>query len=108
MTNVIEELRAILRGRGNYFGLAEVKGVFETLDGWIRHKLRCILWRQWKRPFTRAKNLMKRDLGEERAWNPATSGRGPWWNSGDSHMNKAILKHFFDRLGLVSLLGIVR
>ena len=108
LTKVIEELRPILRGWGNYFHLAEVKGVFEALDGWIRRKLRCILWRHWKRSHTRAKNLMKRGLGEERAWKSATNGRGPWWNSGKSHMNEAFPKRFFDKHGLVSLLAIVR
>ncbi|MFO8009416.1 MAG: group II intron reverse transcriptase/maturase [Dehalococcoidia bacterium] len=99
-----EELTPLLRGWMNYFRLAEVKGVFEELDGWIRHKLRCIIWKQWKRPYTRAKNLMKRGLREERAWKSATNGRGPWWNSGASHMNEAFRKSYFDNLGLVSLL----
>ena len=99
----IRELAPVLRGWVNYFHLAEVKGVFEELDGWIRRKLRCILWRQWKRPYTRAKNLMKRGLDEARAWISATNGRGPWWNSGASHMNAAFPKKFFDKLGLVSL-----
>ena len=104
LARFIEELRPALRGWANYFRLAEVKGVFEELDGWIRRKLRCILWRQWKRPYTRAKNLMKRGLDEARAWMSATNGRGPWWNSGASHMNACFTKSFFDRLGLVSLL----
>jgi RNA-directed DNA polymerase len=100
----IRELTPVLRGWVNYFRLAEVKGVFEELDQWIRRKLRCILWRQWKRPYTRAKNLMKRGLVESRAWISATNGRGPWWNSGASHMNAAYPKKYFDQLGLVSLL----
>ncbi len=104
----IKELSPLLRGWVNYFRLAEVKGIFETLDGWLRRKLRCILWRQWKRPYTRARNLMKRGLGEERAWKSATNGRGPWWNSGASHMNEAFPKRFFDDLGLVSLLDYLR
>jgi RNA-directed DNA polymerase len=104
----IKELSPLLRGWVNYFRLAEVKGVFETLDGWLRRKLRCILWRQWKRPYTLAKNLMKNGLGEERAWESATNGRGPWWNSGASHMNEAFPKRFFDDLGLVSLLDYLR
>ncbi len=104
----IEEMTPVLRGWVNYFRLSEVKGVFEELDGWIRRKLRCILWRQWKRPKTRAKNLMKYGIGEERAWRSATNGRGPWWNSGASHMNQCLPKSFFDRLGLVSLLNQLR
>ena len=88
----------------NYFKLAEVKNVFEELDEWLRHKLRNILWRQWKRPFTRAKNLMRLGLTEKRAWISATNQRGAWWNSKASHMNQAIRKKFFDSMGLVSLL----
>ena len=44
-----EELTPLLRGWMNYFRLAEVKGIFEELDGWIRRKLRGVIWRQWKR-----------------------------------------------------------
>jgi len=108
LPKLIGELTPVLRGWANYFRLAETKGVFEDLDGWIRRKLRCILWRQWKRPYARAKNLMKRGLKEERAWRSATNQRGPWWNSGASHMNEAFKIRFFDNLGLVSLLGLVK
>jgi RNA-directed DNA polymerase len=105
LAKFIIELTAILRGWVNYFRLAEVKGVFEELDGWIRRKLRCILWRQWKRAITRAKNLKRRGLDEIRAWKSATNGRGPWWNSGASHMHACYPKSYFDKLGLVSLLN---
>lgn len=108
LKKVIEELNPILRGWAAYFKLTETKRVLEETDGWIRHKLRCILWRQWKRPYTRAKNLMKAGLTEERAFRSAFNQRGPWWNSGASHMNQAFPKSFFDRLGLVSLLDTVR
>lgn len=107
LNKLVEDLTLPLRGWINYFRLSEVKGIFEDLDGWIRRKVRCIIWRQWKRPYTRAKGLMKRGLGESRAWESATNGRGPWYNSGASHMNQAFPKKFFDRLGLVSLLDSV-
>ena len=48
----------------NYFWLAEAKGIFEELDGWIRSKLRGLIWRQCKRTLARAKGLMKRGLDE--------------------------------------------
>ena len=108
LTKVITELNPILRGWMAYFRLTETKRALEELDGWIRHKLRCILWRQWKRPYTRAMNLMKAGLTEERAFRSAFNQRGPWWNSGASHMNQAFPKSFFDRLGLVSLLDTTR
>ena len=108
LTTVITELNPILRGWMAYFKLTETKKVLEELDGWIRHKLRCILWRQWKRPYPRATNLMKAGLTEERAFRSAFNQRGPWWNSGASHMNQAFPKSFFVRLGLVSLLDTMR
>jgi RNA-directed DNA polymerase len=108
LTYTITQLNPILRGWAAYFKLTETKQALEELDGWLRRKLRCILWRQWKRPYTRAKNLMKAGLTEERAFRSAFNQRGPWWNSGASHMNHAFPKSFFDRLGLVSLLDTVR
>jgi RNA-directed DNA polymerase len=104
LKRVIEEMKLVLVGWMNYFSLARVRNVFERLDEWIRRRLRVILWRQWKRSFTRAKRLMARGLPEEQAWKSACNGRGPWWNAGAPHMNLAFPKALFDRLGLVSLL----
>ena len=99
-----EELTPLLRGWLNYFRLAEVKGIFEELDSWIRRKLRNLIWRKWKRPYTRAKNLMARGLVKTQALKSAMNGRGPWWNAGAAHMHAAFPKSYFDRCGLLSLL----
>ena len=104
LKRTIETMESLLTGWMNYFKLARVKATFERLDQWIRRRLRCILWRQWKRPRTRAKKLMRRRLSEERARKSSGNGRGPWWNAGAQHMNLAYPKSYFDRLGLVSLL----
>lgn len=100
----VNELNPVLRGWMSYFRLTEVKGVLQELDGWIRRRLRCLLWRQWKRPATRGRRLQERGVEQQRAWRSAYNGRGPWWNAGASHMNAACPKGFFDALGLVSLL----
>ena len=108
LDETIAALNPVLRGWTSYFRLTEVKGVLEDLDGWIRRKLRCLLWRQWKRPVTRNKRLQARGLDGTRAWRSASNGRGPWWNAGASHMNAAYPKKCFDVLGLVSLLDTQR
>lgn len=99
-----QDLNPVLRGWINYFRLAETKSFAEGLDQWIRRRLRLILWRQWKRPWTRFKQLVKRGTAEERAVRSAFNGRGPWYNSGASHMNQAFPKKFFDSMGLLSTL----
>ncbi|MFA9409499.1 MAG: group II intron reverse transcriptase/maturase [Candidatus Dadabacteria bacterium] len=99
-----EDLNPVILGWINYFGKAEVKGFAEDLDSWLRRRLRLILWRQWKRWKTRYKRLLSAGLSKERAKRSTMNGRGPWWNSGASHMNDAFRKKYFDILGLVSML----
>ena len=99
----IEAITPLIRGWLNYFRLAEVRSVFEELDQWLRRRLRCILWRHWKKPRTRLRRLIARGLDPERAKRSAYNGRGPWWNAGASHMNQAVPTRYFTQLGLVSL-----
>ncbi|PTU00879.1 group II intron reverse transcriptase/maturase [Pseudomonas sp. HMWF031] len=104
MANVIERINPVLRGWAGYFKLSQSKRPLEEIDGWVRRKLRCLFWRQWKQPSTRARNLMRLGLSEPRACKSAFNGRGPWWSSGASHMNQALPKKLWDELGLVSVL----
>jgi RNA-directed DNA polymerase len=100
----IEDLTPVLTGWVRYFRLADVRVSFEDLDKWLRRKLRCIVWRQWKRPRTRAKELLKRGLDPDRAWASAYNGHGPWWNAGASHLHAAVPTRWLTQLGLPSLL----
>jgi RNA-directed DNA polymerase len=105
LTHTIDALNLVLRGWINYFQLTESKGILEQLDGWVRRRLRCLLWRQWKRPKTRAHKLRGLGLDAERARQSAGNGRGPWWNAGASHLNQALPAAYFTSKGLVSLMG---
>jgi RNA-directed DNA polymerase len=104
LANTIAELNPKLRGWMGYFKLTDARKPLEELDGWIRRRLRCLLWRQAKRVHARARMLMRRQLEQSRAWKSATNGHGPWWNSGASHMNQAFPKTWFTAQRLVSLL----
>ena len=104
LTSTIETLTPLLRGWMAYFQPTESRGVLAELDGWLRRRLRCLMWRQWKRPATRARKLRMLGLDAERAAVSAGNGRGPWWNAGASHLNQALPNAYFTRMGLVSLL----
>ena len=108
ITHFIAELKPILKGWINYFKLAEVKGIFEELDGWIRRKLRCLIWKQKKSGKAREKMLRKRGLLEERIQETVRNGKGSWWNAGASHMNHAFPKSYFREEGLISLLDAMK
>jgi RNA-directed DNA polymerase len=101
---VIRDLAPLIRGWVGYFRLSEVKAGFAVLDEWLRRKLRCIVWRQWKRPRTRAKKLRQMGLDPDRARASAGNGRGPWWNAGAGHMHMAMPTRMLRRMGLLSFL----
>lgn len=103
-----DTLNPVLRGWMHYFRLAETKLFAEELDAWIRRRLRCILWRQWKRGHTRYRKLKGRGLNPEHARIGAWNGRGPWFNSGASHMNLAFPRKAFDAMNLLNLLDLLR
>jgi RNA-directed DNA polymerase len=104
LAHTIDELNPLLRGWINYFRLTASRGPLAELDGWVRHRLRCLLWRQWKRSRTRVRHLRALGLSEDLARWGRGSGRGPWWNAGAKAMNCALPAAYFTRKGLVSLL----
>jgi RNA-directed DNA polymerase len=100
-------LNPFLRGWANYYRLCKVKSMAEALDSWIRRRLRLIIWRQWKRPYTRFKRFIAEGFDSDHAMQCAYNGRGPWWNSGARHMNFAFPVHYFAKIGLVSLFYVI-
>jgi RNA-directed DNA polymerase len=108
LSHTIETLNPVLRGWVNYFRFTQGKRALEELDGWLRRRLRCLLWRQAKHRQGRTTMLRRQGLREDRAWRSAHNGQGPWWNAGALHMRDAFPKRFFDRQGLVSLLDTQR
>jgi RNA-directed DNA polymerase len=101
---VIEDINLFTRGWSGYYRMAEVKQTFDVMDQWIRHRLRKILWQQWKKPRTRAKKLERLGMWPEKAKRATSNGRGPWWNAGAPHMHAAVTNQRFASWGLLSLL----
>jgi RNA-directed DNA polymerase len=106
LDRTIQSLNRLLQGWMSYFRLSEVKTTLREVDGWIRRKLRCVLWRQWKHRMTRFRMLVRQGLTRQESRQTAFNGRGPWWNAGASTMNLAFPKSYFDARGLVSLVDL--
>ncbi|HSV37072.1 MAG TPA: group II intron maturase-specific domain-containing protein [Ramlibacter sp.] len=106
LPRIIETMNPVLRGWMNYFSLTQSRSPIEELDTWLRRRLRSIVWRQWKRPWTREAKMRAYGLDAQRAWKSSVNGRGPWWNAGAKHMIAALPPKYFTQLGLVSLVAI--
>jgi len=108
MSHTVASLNPVLRGWISYFRLAQNKMVLEALDGWVRRRLRCLLWRQWKRPSTRQARLRALGVDAEAAWRTAYCGRGPWHSAGSRVAHLALPARYFTHMGLLSLLDTQR
>ena len=101
---VIGEINRFTRGWVGYYRLASVKAQFDTVDQWIRRRLRKILWEQWRTPKTRCRKLIALGLERQRARKATATGLGAWWNAGASHMHAAVNNRVLASWGLRSLL----
>ena len=76
------KLTQYVRGWVNYFSLADMKGLLKETDEWLRHKIRTIYWKQWKKVKTKFKELKKLGVEEEKAWICANMRNGNWYCGG--------------------------
>lgn len=98
---VATELGEYLLGWKAYFGYAEVRSPLKELDSWIRRRLRCYLWKQWGRRGYR--ELRRRGVSRELAWNTAKSTHGPWRLSRSPALAFALPVSYFAGLGVPRL-----
>jgi RNA-directed DNA polymerase len=97
---MIEELRRYMIGWRGYFGFCQTPSILTDLERWTRRRLRCVIWKQWKRGKVRFKELRSRGVGKSLAAKTAGSAHGPWRLSNSPALNVALPNAFFNSLGL--------
>jgi group II intron reverse transcriptase/maturase len=102
LSRVVEELHGYLRGWRTYFSLAETPGVFGDLDKWIRHRLRAVQLKQWKRGKTVYREMRARGASELAAARVAANTRR-WWRNACMSLHIVLPTSHFDALGLPRL-----
>jgi len=101
LLRIIDELRRMLLGWRAYFGFGEVPSPLVDLEKWIRRRLRCYAWKQWGRRSYR--ELRRRGVSCDLAWNTSKSAHGPWRLSQSPALGIALPARHFRSLGLPSL-----
>ncbi len=98
-----EDLTRYLRGWIGYFGKCETPSVLAALEGWLRRRLRSVIWKQWKRGKTRFAELRKRGVNRDLAAKTAGSGHGPWRLANSPALSMALPNAYFDSLQIPRL-----
>jgi RNA-directed DNA polymerase len=103
LEQLVKDLATYLKGWRGYFGYCQTSSVLTALDSWIQRRLRCVVWKPWKRGTRRFAALRARGVGRDLAANTAGSPHGPWHLSLSPALSYALPTAYFRSLGLPSL-----
>ncbi len=103
MEKVVEQLAPYLNGWGGYFGFCQTRSVLQDLDSWIRRRVRCVIWTQWKTPRRRITELRRRGVHGDEVVSTAMSSHGPWRLSHSKAAQVALPSTYFTTRGLPRL-----
>jgi group II intron reverse transcriptase/maturase len=104
LEDIIQEINTYIVGWIGYYRQANTASVYEKLDGWIRRRLRQMIWKRWKRGTTRFRELVR--LGVPKWWaQEGAGGTSPWRMSTSPVIKEALSNEYFRNLGLKSIKG---
>ena len=99
----LERIKVYARGWLNYYGIASMKNNMNDINGWLYHRIRMCIWKQWKRVRTRYRNLKVMGVPKDLAWKAANSRRGYWFTTHTVVMNMAMTKERLINSGFYDL-----
>ena len=99
----LERIKVYTRGWLNYYGIASMKSNMNEVNGWLYHRIRMCIWKQWKCVRTRYRNLKVMGVPKDLAWKAANSRRGYWFTTHTVVMNMAMTKERLINSGLYDL-----
>lgn len=88
----LEKIKVYMRGWLNYYGIADMKNRIDELNKWLYHRIRMCIWKQWRKPRTKVRNLRKMGVPEDLAWQAGNSRRGYWFTTHTVAINMAMTK----------------
>lgn len=100
LTQIVTEIATYLRGWLGYFGDCQTPSVLQSLESWLRRRLRSVVWKQWKRGRKRFRELRKRGVLPDLAAKTAGSPQGPWRLANSPALSIALPNAYFAQLGL--------
>lgn len=99
----LEKIKVYARGWLNYYGIASMKNNLDEINKWLYHRIRMCIWKQWKLPRTKKRNLVKLGIAEYYASMAANSRKGYWRTSNTTTVKRALTKERLINSGFYDL-----
>ena len=97
------KLNQLMIGWVNYFGIAKAKSNIQHIEKWIRRRLRACIWKQWKLPRTKCKNLVKLGMDKSKAYQYSNTRKGYWRISKSPILSKTLTNKYLEEIGYMSI-----
>jgi RNA-directed DNA polymerase len=97
------KLKKLITGWINYFGIADMRKLAQSLDEWLRRRIRMCYWKQWKKIKTKHDNLVKLGIDNFRAWEFANTRKSYWRIAGSSILQKTFTNEYLKKLGFQTI-----
>ena len=99
----LEKIKVYARGWLNYYGIASMKNNIDDINGWLYHRIRMCIWKQWKKPRTKVRNLIKMGVPEDLAMQAGNTRHGHWFATHTVAVNMAMTKERLINSGFYDL-----
>ena len=100
---LFKEISQKMNGWLNYYGIGSMKTFIKNLDGWLRTRIRQYIWKQWKNPQTKYKNLLKLGIDKNQASMCANTRKGYWHTAHGKILIIALKNEKLESLGLMNM-----
>ena len=97
------KLKKLITGWINYFGIADMRKLAQSLDEWLRRRIRMCYWKQWKKIKTRLDNLVKLGIDKAKAWEFANTRKNYWRIAGSPILQRTVTSEYLKKLGFQSI-----
>jgi len=100
---LFEQIKQLMTGWINYYGIGEMKSFMNDLNGWLKRRIRQCIWKQWKKPLTKYRNLIRLGIEEQKAYEWANTRKGYWRISSSHILHRALTDRKLVQLGYMDI-----
>lgn len=100
---IAKEINQVTVGWINYYGIGLMKSFIKSMTQWLNHRLRQLIWKRWKKIWTKYRQLRRLGIWHDEAWKVANSRKGYWRISKSETLHKAIKAETLTKWGLKDL-----
>ena len=99
IAEILKNIRNYTIGWLGYYSIANMNSRINSLNEWIRRRIRQIFWKQWKKPTARFENLKRLGIPKRKAWEWANSRLGYWRIADSWILHRSLTNEYLASIG---------